>query len=195
MMNTKEALQLLKNTGITNSNQMLLRWIRQGKIAATMTARSEGYEIDQNSLFDFIHEKQRHPSEIEKTIDYQVGYRKGRKEGLEAGYQQGLEKAEESVKKREKELIQKEFYETSFSFNYFDLAKKKQAPKKVLAFMYSLDLIELKIGVLGSWAMLKQTYDLIDIDRLPYPNRRLETRLRQGLVELMEEKLKEETRK
>jgi len=194
-MNTKKALEYLKLEGITNSDQVLRRWIRQGKIQATLLSRASGYEIDEESLFAFIKEKQTKEEDITNRMDYQKGYKMGDKRGFKSGYRLGKLEGDDQLKSREKELIQKELYEETYIYNYYELEKKKQAPKKVLDFMYSLDLIELKIGVLGSWAMLEQTHDLIDIDRLPYPNRRLETRLRQGLVELMEEKLKEETRK
>src|SRR5699024_1801768 len=103
-------------------------------------------------------------------MDYQREYQAGDKKGFKSGYRLGRLEGEDQLKSREKELIKKELYEETYTYNYYDLAKKKQAPKKVLDFMYSLDLIELKIGVLGSWAMLEQTHDLIDINRLPYPN-------------------------
>ena len=44
-MTTEEALLLLKLDNITTSPQMLRRWIRQGKIKATMKTRKEGYVI------------------------------------------------------------------------------------------------------------------------------------------------------
>ncbi len=194
-MNTKQALKYLKLEGITNSDQVLRRWIRQGKIKAKLPSRATGYDIDEESLFAFIKEKQTNVEDRTNRMDYQRGYQAGDKKGFKSGYRLGRLEGEDQLKSREKELIKKELYEETYTYNYYDLAKKKQAPKKVLDFMYSLDLIELKIGVLGSWAMLEQTHDLIDINRLPYPNRRLETRLRQGLIELMGEKLKEETRK
>jgi len=194
-MNTKQALKYLKLEGITNSDQVLRRWIRQGKIKAKLPSRATGYDIDEESLFAFIKEKQTNVEDRTNRMDYQREYQAGDKKGFKSGYRLGRLEGEDQLKSREKELIKKELYEETYTYNYYDLAKKKQAPKKVLDFMYSLDLIELKIGVLGSWAMLEQTHDLIDINRLPYPNRRLETRLRQGLIELMGEKLKEETRK
>jgi len=42
-MNTKQALELLKIYNITSSEQMLRRWIRQGKIIATKDTNKSGY--------------------------------------------------------------------------------------------------------------------------------------------------------
>ena len=49
-MKIAEALDMLEKAGITSSMQMLRRWVRQGKIEATMLSKKQGYEIDENSL-------------------------------------------------------------------------------------------------------------------------------------------------
>ncbi|WP_033790701.1 hypothetical protein [Enterococcus faecalis] len=54
MMDLKEALWVLKENDITSSVQMLRRWIRQGKIKATLLSKKEGYIVDPNSLNEFI---------------------------------------------------------------------------------------------------------------------------------------------
>lgn len=53
-MNLHQALELLIKEEITESTQMLRRWIRQGKIQATLQSKKAGYQIDEESLKEFI---------------------------------------------------------------------------------------------------------------------------------------------
>ena len=80
-MTTEEALLLLKLDNITTSPQMLRRWIRQGKIKATMETRKEGYVIDNQSFYDFLATKK---DEISQTKESLPGYDLGRKDGIKS---------------------------------------------------------------------------------------------------------------
>lgn len=54
-MNTEEALELLKQHGITDSLQTLRRWLREGRIKAERGEnRKVGYIIDEDDLMLFI---------------------------------------------------------------------------------------------------------------------------------------------
>jgi len=66
------------------------------------------------------------------------------------------------------------------------------APQKVLDYLQLVDLKHITIGILGSWAIIEETNELIDIDLLPYPNRQLKTRLRQAFIDIIKRKIEEE---
>lgn len=53
-MNVEQATKLLSEEGITSSEQIVRRWIRQGKIKATLQNKKEGYQIDEKALREFI---------------------------------------------------------------------------------------------------------------------------------------------
>lgn len=88
-LNTREALDKLNEKTITTSQQMLRRWIRQGKIKATLHSKKEGYIIDSDSLNQFTEQKER-TRKIEKdpiqTIQeeynrgWQTGYTQAKKQ-------------------------------------------------------------------------------------------------------------------
>ena len=73
-MNTKQALKYLKLEGITNSDQVLRRWIRQGKIKAKLPSRANVYDIYEESLFALIKEKQTKVEDRTNRMDNQRGY-------------------------------------------------------------------------------------------------------------------------
>ena len=77
----------LKESNVTNSKQMLRRWIRQGKIEATLQSKKEGYEIDPTSLELFIQEKQATMIETPNT-DPDGGFQEGYKAGYDAAIQE-----------------------------------------------------------------------------------------------------------
>lgn len=79
LLNINDAMALLKENNITNSKQMLRRWIRQGKIDAVLQSKKEGYEIDVASLKSFIKDKQN-----DNHQPAQAGYQEGYKEGYNA---------------------------------------------------------------------------------------------------------------
>lgn len=55
--NVHEALYILKNYYVTDSMQMVTRWIREGKIKAIRSEnRKDGWRIAHDDLFDFIEE-------------------------------------------------------------------------------------------------------------------------------------------
>lgn len=79
LVNVKEALTVLEEHRITSSKQMLLRWIRQGKIEATLPSKKEGYMIDVASLESFIKNKHK-----DNPQPVQAGFQDGYKEGYNA---------------------------------------------------------------------------------------------------------------
>lgn len=55
LLNVKEATQILSEEAITNSEQIVRRWIREGKLKATRTEnRKNGYCIFADDLTEFI---------------------------------------------------------------------------------------------------------------------------------------------
>ncbi|MBS4171812.1 helix-turn-helix domain-containing protein [Bacillus sp. FJAT-49736] len=56
--NVHEVLAILQKYYITDSQQMVTRWIREGKIRAVRTDnRKDGYRVAEDDLFDFIEEQ------------------------------------------------------------------------------------------------------------------------------------------
>ncbi|MFQ7233562.1 MAG: helix-turn-helix domain-containing protein [Enterococcus hulanensis] len=98
-MNIDEASDLLEKNGITNSKQMLRRWIRQGKIEATLLSKKQGYQIDEKSLDQFINEKK---NDVQRSGSYQ--------EGFSAGYAA----AKEEISDRFRKMMLLGMYEKQF---------------------------------------------------------------------------------
>lgn len=177
-------MELLERKKITASPQMLRRWIRQGKILATMKSRKQGYEIDGESLEQFILLKQidgADPS-IKKTGAYQKGYNDGFTAGLKESTAEAVRRREVAVKAalkdREQELIQIGLY-----LDYFIIPNNTKLPVASQQYMNAVDAKKFTFRILGSWALVEETRDLIDIDYLAYPNRKLQTRLRDWIKE------------
>jgi hypothetical protein len=56
--NVHEVLAILREYYITNSQQMVTRWIRQGKLNGVRSAnRKDGYLVSEEDLFEFIEEQ------------------------------------------------------------------------------------------------------------------------------------------
>ncbi|EOH86340.1 hypothetical protein [Enterococcus pallens] len=89
-MNINDAMKLLEKNNVTNSKQMLRRWIRQNKIKAVLKSKKQGYEIDATSLEVFIKEKLRNDQKPGNS-DFQKGYK--------AGYDAALQEVSERYKK------------------------------------------------------------------------------------------------
>ncbi len=70
-LTVQEALELLKNEGITESDQVVRRWLREGKLKGVRsTNRKEGWRVDLNHLKQFINERKPVDitTELTKTI-------------------------------------------------------------------------------------------------------------------------------
>lgn len=177
-MNTRQALERLQRAEITTSKQMLLRWLRQGKIEAVLGSKKEGYVIDERSLEAFIVKKRY--LETEDPAQFQLAYKKGYRDGLQAANKQlasqALETKErmiaEAIRAYQKELILKKCYETSLEITSFD----KNLPRAAKAFLEAYGSKTVQFGVLGTFALFEGV-DLIDLTDLPYPTRKLKTRL------------------
>lgn len=172
----QEALEILKIYNITTSSQMLRRWIRQGKIEATMVSKKEGYVIDRQSLMAFITKKRKEPVKVDpKSANYQAGFKKA----LETKEYQ----VQRAVVNREKELILKRIKEDEIRFSTTEL--KKGFSKKV-ALQEHFNLLELhstRLLHLGNWLYDDMFGILIDISELPYPNRSLKARAKKEYTE------------
>ncbi|OCA91303.1 hypothetical protein A8F94_05435 [Bacillus sp. FJAT-27225] len=70
--NVHEVLAILKEYNITHSQQMVTKWIRQGKIKGTRSEnRKEGYMVSGKDLLDFIEEQRPGwPNVMEVYDDY-----------------------------------------------------------------------------------------------------------------------------
>ncbi|CAM5219127.1 hypothetical protein UACE39S_03225 [Ureibacillus acetophenoni] len=56
--NVHEVLAILQKYYITDSQQMVARWIREGKIQGIRSEnRKEGYRVSEDELFEFIEEQ------------------------------------------------------------------------------------------------------------------------------------------
>ncbi|MGG3470528.1 J domain-containing protein [Neobacillus pocheonensis] len=72
MLNVKEVTELLGDEGITNSEQMVIRWILEGKLKAKRTAQLNiDYTVKPNDLAVFILEKKMDQKRKKFGVDYQ----------------------------------------------------------------------------------------------------------------------------
>jgi len=86
MLNISEVLTILEKEGLTNSRQVVLRWIRQGKLPAVQATRKLGYQVSQTDLDEFIAQKKEIVESTqtnEHTAEYQAGYQAALKELLD----------------------------------------------------------------------------------------------------------------
>lgn len=71
--NVHQALKILQEYYITDSIQMVTRWIREGKIKAVRSEnRKEGWQIHRDDLFEFIEEKRPGLPEVKEVYDWFV---------------------------------------------------------------------------------------------------------------------------
>jgi len=72
MLNVKEVTELLGDEGITNSEQMVIRWILEGKLKAKRTTQLNiDYTVKPNDLAVFILEKKMDQKRKKFGVDYQ----------------------------------------------------------------------------------------------------------------------------
>lgn len=79
-MNIREVTNRLQTAGITSNSEVVRRWIRQGKLAATLHTRKQGYQVLPTDLEQFIAEyDQSNRKSIKKREDteYFRGFRDG----------------------------------------------------------------------------------------------------------------------
>lgn len=175
-MTTEEALLLLKLDNITTSPQMLRRWIRQGKIKATMETRKEGYVIDNQSFYDFLATKK---AEISQTKERLPGYDLGRKDGVKSAKENQEYLINLAVKQREEELIKKGLFEDTISYSKNELLTKFPQRNEFKHYLTLLDINRVTLNRLGNWIFDPNFHILVDINLLPYPNRHLKIRLKE----------------
>lgn len=128
-MNINEAMGLLEENSITSSKQMLRRWIRQGKIKASIQSKKEGYQIDAASLESFIKEKQNNYQDHLKT-------------GYKEGYQEGYKAALNDVSERFRKMAFLGMYEKSFPIyrsEFRDLCSNKISKPRIKDFLIFTD--------------------------------------------------------
>ena len=94
-MNTTQALKRLEQAGVTSSLQMLRRWLRQGKIDAVLLSNKEGYQINEQSLEEFIVRKQF--LDTEDPLQHQLAYKQGYQAGVVAGRKEATQQALEKI--------------------------------------------------------------------------------------------------
>jgi len=108
-MKLNEALELLEKENVTSSNQMLRRWIRQGKIKANLESKRQGYEVDAASLQSFIDGKK--SSDIKPV-------------GFKEGFNEGYAVAANEAAKHYKRLLLLGMYERQFLINRTEFREK-----------------------------------------------------------------------
>lgn len=189
-MDIQEALEILKENQVTDSVQMLRRWIRQGKIKATMESKRTGYVVDVDSLNTFISDKKGGINGSRKEISVvPISNFKTYEEGLKDGYKTSDSAVKEAVAAREKELILKGLKEDFIRYSITDLLKgftHKESLKKHLTL---LGKYEVTLNVLGSWVYDEMFNILIDVNELAYPNRNLKTRVKKEYTQRLFEHL------
>lgn len=183
-MNLQEALAILKEKQITDSIQMLRRWIRQGKIEASMVSKKEGYSVNEDSLNAFIKKKQKGHTQakyepIATSTDNRNTYEAGLKDG--AGVREYV--AQEAVSKREKELILKGLKEDTIRYSATDLLKGFPNKMALQDHFILLKITSVTLNHLGMWLYDDHFGILIDIKELPYPNRNLKARAKKAYTQ------------
>jgi hypothetical protein len=198
-MNIQEALDKLEKKSITTSKQMLRRWIRQGKIKATLLSKKKGYIVDSESLDQFIEQKEKimqSEKDTTSSISLEKMLQKEYGRGWQEGYNQGKKNKEgmiaETLRKKEIEFLKKGFFEEQYIFTRKDLAAAKKMTLELDKFLTLLEIDKVTINVIGSNARIENMLEMIDLRYLPNPNWRLKTRLRDEFIELMLTRLNEE---
>lgn len=190
-MTIQEALAILQDNHITNSVQMLRRWIRQGKIKATLRSRKEGYLIDLTSLNEFVAQKKLEQVELVSTstpshesVDYPIAADvESYKIGWAAAKENQAALIEQAVSDREKELLLKGLYEDTIRYSTEELLTKFPQRARFKKHFQTLDLHRVTLRHLGNWLMDEDFGITLQVDLLPYPNRKLKTRAKEWLAE------------
>ncbi|MEI5992320.1 hypothetical protein A5881_003876 [Enterococcus termitis] len=191
-MNLQEALEKLEAKSVTTSTQMLRRWIRQGKIKATLPSKKEGYIIDQESLNHFIAVKEQTLKNVNESSTSTEEYNRGWQDGYSQAKKNRENIISEILRKKEIEFLKKGFYEEQYIYTRKDLAASKKMTIGVDKFLTLLEMNEVTINVIGLNARVENTLEMIDIRYLANPNRRLKTRLRDEFIEMMQDSLNKE---
>lgn len=182
----QEALKILEEKNITSSIQMLRRWIRQKKIEAVLPSKKEGYQIKEASLNEFIDSKlaeQPPQSFAINANDLELKY----SEGYNAAKETYEILIEHAVKEREKQLILEGLKEYHITYTTKQLLHGFERRQELNAYFKSMDIHAFTINVLGAWVYDDQLGILFDYTFLPYPNRKVETRVRERYAqELMD---------
>lgn len=59
-LNTKQVVDILQHAGITDSEQVVLRWVREGKINGRIESRKGGYRFAERDVQLFVEEFKLH---------------------------------------------------------------------------------------------------------------------------------------
>lgn len=98
MLTMFEALERLKETGITESIQVLRKWIREGKIKAEKTDfRKEGYRIHEEDLEQFIEERNPLYREVKQLRKENADLKKALSKAESKEQMSNKEQVEESI--------------------------------------------------------------------------------------------------
>jgi len=183
-MTIQEALAILQDNHITNSVQMLRRWIRQGKIKATMHSRKEGYLIDLTSLNAFVAKKKEEQDTHVSTLstahdstDYVIAPdQESYNIGWAAAKENQAALIKQAVNDREKEFILSGLKEDTIRYSTDELLAKFPQRSLLKKHFNSLDLHQVTLNQLGNWLWDEYFHILLQIDTLPYPNRKIKAR-------------------
>lgn len=186
-MTIQEALTILQDNHITNSVQMLRRWIRQGKIKATMRSRKEGYLVDLSSLNEFVAQKKAEQSELTSTptipreaTEYPIAADvESYKIGWAAAKENQTALIKQAVNEREKELILKGLKEDTIRYSTDELLTKFPQRALFKKHFQTLDLHHVTLIHLGNWLFDEDFGITLQVDLLPYANRKLKARAKE----------------
>lgn len=160
--NVHEVLAILKNYYITESLQMVTRWIREGKIQGIRSEnRKEGYRVTEDDLFDFIEElRPGLPSIMAIYEEYikGIGSQQNKEEKQPQGKTKKLEIEQESkVREYEKETknLRNQICKLETQLN--DLQEEKQIIE-----MHVIELMELNEGLIDENNFLKELLEIME---------------------------------
>src|SRR5699024_138737 len=134
-MNIRQAVRYLEEYEITSSEQVLRRWIRQGKIKATMRSKKEGYQVSRGSLQHFIRTRLG-LSSLDEWGDKSEEYEKRIKE-LESENTRLRVKYNKAAKDLHKKRLD-EFFGLRNGEKHKNIFVKKEKTKKVLKHLFNI---------------------------------------------------------
>lgn len=188
-MNLQDALRVLKENEVTESIQVLRRWVREGKIKGNMISRKEGYVIDRDSLYKFVDIK--NEERLERSLSKDSEF-KLQIQDFEDLVRLKRKVYDETIRQRDKELILKGLAEDRYSFSLSDFFKDLSFEEVLMDRARQLNIEKIKIIHLGDWLYDEKFNFLFDINDLPESDKSLKYRLKESYALKMIEHLEKQ---
>lgn len=188
-MNLQEALLVLKQNEITESIQVLRRWVREGRIKGTMISKKGGYTIDRESLDKFVSLKNEERLERRLSRDSEI---KVEIQDFEDLVRLKRKVYDDTVRQRDRELILKGLAEDRYSFSLSDFFKDLSFEEVLTEKARQLHVDKIIIIHLGDWLYDEKFNFLFDINDLPESDKPLKIRLKESYALKMIEHLEKQ---